>query len=468
MQNMTDETPKILIVGNTLAAKMVAIELASRGFGVAMIPGSSSCSAATCLRDEMINAALDLHKLGDSVVSHVDDTLRYAEGIVPEQRVQQICALAPRVLDILVRAGVVFERTGEGYLKAHQGAGARYPRGFIGVASLSVQAHAVLMEQVQFQQSLGRLPIHRDWECLSVVCDHQQKCCGVVAQNVLSGEMKAFAARAVVLALGDLSGIYGSPAATPSLSLLARVFEQGVALENPEFVSFVPTSQAPCVEAALGGLAVDERHMTQLGGLFAVGGCAAKCHGANLLPGNGLLAELASALVLAKYLPDFLNRTDRPFDLAQGKSDQTDLSDKLFEAAIKKEQSHLVDLLDMTGPENVSKLCAEMMGAVKTGLGPTRENRMILQTRMQIAELKNRFQRLTLLDKGRCLNQELSRARHLEGAFVLAEAVAAAALLRNESRGVHQKVEITKKDDENFKRASHVIMTKDGVEVRFV
>jgi succinate dehydrogenase/fumarate reductase flavoprotein subunit len=456
---MKNEKENILVIGNTLAAKMAAVELASRGLGVALITGACSCAASTCAGDETLNAALDLHKLGDSVVSHVDDTLKFAEGIVPEQRVQQICALAPRVVDILVRAGVVFERTCEGYLKAHQGTGARYPRGFVGVAPLSVQTHAVLTEQVLFQQSLGRLKIYQDWECLSVILDHQQKCCGVVVQNILSGEMKGLGAKVVVLALNDLSGIYGNPATISSLSLLARVFEQGLTFENPEFVSFVPTSQAPCVEAALGGLGVDERFMTKVNGLFAVGGCAVKCHGANLLPGNGLLAELASALVICRYLPELLHQTDH--------SDPTDPSDKLFESAIKHEQARLVDLLEMTGPENVSRLFTEMADSVKAGLGPLRENRMILQTRMQLAEFKNRFQRLTLLDKGRCLNQELMRARSLAGALTIADAVAAAALLRNESRGVHQKIEITKKDDENFKMASQVVKTKDGVEVRW-
>lgn len=58
----------------------------------------------------------------------------------------------------------------------------------------------------------------------------------------------------------------------------------------------------PSVHFFMGGLAVDTNHQTTIGGLYAVGECASRYHGANRLGGNSLLSAIYSGKVAARAI----------------------------------------------------------------------------------------------------------------------------------------------------------------------
>src|SRR5262249_44558705 len=83
------------------------------------------------------------------------------------------------------------------------------------------------------------------------------------------------------------------------------------------------------------------------------------------------------------------------------------------------------------------------------------------ETCNKIEELKARFQRVEIADHSLSFNTELTGALELGFALDAAEAVAFSALMRNESRGWHQRTDFTKSDVENFLKNS-ITFRSDG------
>ncbi len=72
-------------------------------------------------------------------------------------------------------------------------------------------------------------------------------------------------------------------------------------------------------------------------------------------------------------------------------------------------------------------------------------------------ELKERFKRITVQNKGKSYNLDLMRAYELEGMLDIAEAIVVGALKREESRGAHSRLDFKERDDEKFLK--HTIAT---------
>jgi fumarate reductase flavoprotein subunit len=79
-----------------------------------------------------------------------------------------------------------------------------------------------------------------------------------------------------------------------------------------------------------------------------------------------------------------------------------------------------------------------------------------------LAELKERFKRVTLDDRSNCYNTELTSVLELENMLEIAETVAHSAVNRKESRGSHQRTDYPKRDDENYLAHSLAYHTPDG------
>jgi succinate dehydrogenase / fumarate reductase flavoprotein subunit len=77
----------------------------------------------------------------------------------------------------------------------------------------------------------------------------------------------------------------------------------------------------------------------------------------------------------------------------------------------------------------------------------------------KIAELKQRFGRITIQDKSRIYNTNLIQALETENMLELAEVLLFAGLAREESRGAHARRDFTKRDDEKFLAHSMVYYT---------
>ena len=106
------------------------------------------------------------------------------------------------------------------------------------------------------------------------------------------------------------------------------------------------------------------------------------------------------------------------------------------------------------GEETVAGVRREMKNALEEGAGIYREEAGTLACCEKIAELRQRYQGIEVNDKSNVFNTDLQQALELKNMLEVAETVAEAALERRESRGAHQRLDFTERDDEGFLKHS--------------
>ena len=90
------------------------------------------------------------------------------------------------------------------------------------------------------------------------------------------------------------------------------------------------------------------------------------------------------------------------------------------------------------------------MSSLEEGAGIYRTGESLAATCEKIAELRQRYAGLELHDKSNVYNTDLLQALELGSMLDCAEAVAVGARERKESRGAHQRLDFTARDDRNY------------------
>jgi len=91
-----------------------------------------------------------------------------------------------------------------------------------------------------------------------------------------------------------------------------------------------------------------------------------------------------------------------------------------------------------------------------------RQNRKLRDTDDKLLELKDRFGRVGLSDRGRWANQEVAFVRQLWNMLELARVITLGAFRRDESRGAHYKPEFPNRDDARWLKTTKARWTSDG------
>ena len=236
--------PRIIVVGGGLAGLAAVIKIAEAGGTVdlfSIVPVKRSHSV--CAQGG-INAAKNLKGEGDTTAQHFDDTIYGGDFLANQTPVKAMCEAAPGIVDLLDRMGVPFNRTPEGLLDFRRFGGTLYHRTAFAGATTGQQLLYALDEQVRRYEAEGKVHKYEGWEFLSAVIDSQGASRGIVALDLRSMELKAFAADAIILATGGIGAIFGK--STNSVvctgSAQSAVFQQGAYYANGEFIQVHPTA----------------------------------------------------------------------------------------------------------------------------------------------------------------------------------------------------------------------------------
>src|SRR5204863_8764856 len=149
-----------------------------------------------------INAAKNQKGEGDTVDKHFDDTIYGGDFLANQPLVKHMCDAAPGIIYLLDRMGVMFNRTPEGLLDFRRFGGTLHHRTAYAGATTGQQLLYALDEQTRRWEVEGKVNKYEFWEFLGIVRDQDGtgRCIGIVAQELRTMEIKAFAADAVVLA----------------------------------------------------------------------------------------------------------------------------------------------------------------------------------------------------------------------------------------------------------------------------
>ncbi len=213
-----------------------------------------------------------------------------------------------------------------------------------------------------------------------------------------------------------------------------------------------PVKVFPTPHYFMGGLHVDDQHMTKIPGLFAIGECDYLYHGANRLGANSLLSALFSGYDCAPHVLNFVNGFT--------KNDTTGREAAANELA-RQEQEYQT-ILRMSGPENPYVLHRELGKLMHQHVGIVRTNAGLAKADEEIRALMARFRDIGISDKNDCCNQMAFFIRDLWNMLELARVITLSALNRNESRGAHYKPEFPERNDKDYLRTSIASWTPQG------
>src|SRR5436853_5210678 len=199
---MANADIRVSVIGGGLAGLMTTIKIAEQGHRVdlfSLVPVRRSHSV--CAQGG-INGAVNTKGEGDSPLVHFDDTIYGGDFLANQPPVRAMCEMAPAIIYMFDRMGVPFSRTAEGLIDFRRFGGTKHHRTAFAGASTGQQLLYALDEQVRRFEVTGKVKKHEGWEMMSLVLDDHQICRGLVAMNLRSLELKAFAADAVIIATG--------------------------------------------------------------------------------------------------------------------------------------------------------------------------------------------------------------------------------------------------------------------------
>ena len=222
----------------------------------------------------------------------------------------------------------------------------------------------------------------------------------------------------------------------PDITEFARIYLGVEPLTEP-----IPIQ--PTAHYAMGGIPTDLRTRvvrdeanTVVEGLFAAGEAACvSVHGANRLGTNSLVDLLVFGRRAGREMAAHCRIAEVP-------SIAADVEEPV--------RSELDALRTRPEGESPSMLKAELATLMMDNLGVFRTARMMATAVAGIAEIKERYTRVRVRDAGRIFNTDLLEARELGYLIDGAEAMAASAIARTESRGAHSRDDYPERDDVNF------------------
>jgi len=166
--------------------------------------------------------------------------------------------------------------------------------------------------------------------------------------------------------------------------------------------------------------------MTRVPGLFACGECGAGMHGANRLGGNSLSDLIVFGRLSGKGAADYIRSL----------STTPRADDEQIKVAIRS----ATDILNRESGENPYALHEKLQDVMEEGVGIVRVEEEIAQGIRGIEELGERAKNMKAAGTSQ-YNPGWHEALSMRSMLVTAEAVARSALMRQESRGAHTRLD---------------------------
>ena len=233
----------VIMIGTGLAGASAAASLAEMGYNVkAFCFQDSPRRAHSIAAQGGINAAKNYQNDGDSIYRLFYDTIKGGDYRSREANVYRLAEVSGNIIDQCVAQGVPFAREYGGTLDNRSFGGVQvsrtfYARGQTG-QQLLLGAYSALSRQI----NTGKVEMFTKHEMVDIVLvDGHAK--GIIARNLVTGELEKHAASAVVLATGGYSNVYylSTNAMGSNVTAAWKAYKRGAMFSNPCFTQIHPT-----------------------------------------------------------------------------------------------------------------------------------------------------------------------------------------------------------------------------------
>ncbi len=233
----------IIVVGTGLAGGSAAASLAELGYHVKSFCIQDSPRRAHSIAAQGgINAAKNYTNEGDSIWRLFYDTVKGGDFRSREANVYRLAQISNNIIDQCVAQGVPFARDYGGLLANRSFGGAQVQRTFYAKGQTGQQlllgAYGALSRQV----AAGSVDLYPRREMLELVIVNGQAR-GIVARNLITGEIETHAAHAVVLSTGGYGNVFflSTNAMGSNVTASFRSYRKGALFANPCFTQIHPT-----------------------------------------------------------------------------------------------------------------------------------------------------------------------------------------------------------------------------------
>lgn len=233
----------VIIVGSGLAGASAAASLGELGYNVKCFTFHDSPRRAHSIAAQGgINAAKNYRNDGDSVYRLFYDTIKGGDYRAREANVHRLAEVSTSIIDQCVAQGVPFAREYGGLLDNRSFGGTQVSRTFYARGQTGQQLLIGAYQALSRQINLGTVKMYNRHEMLDVVIVNGQ-CRGIIARNLLTGELERHSAHAVVLCTGGYGNVFylSTNAMMCNTTAAWRAHRRGAFFGNPCYTQIHPT-----------------------------------------------------------------------------------------------------------------------------------------------------------------------------------------------------------------------------------
>ncbi|MFT7611821.1 MAG: succinate dehydrogenase / fumarate reductase flavoprotein subunit [Parvicellaceae bacterium] len=233
----------VIVVGTGLAGGAAAASLAEMGYKVKSFCFQDSPRRAHSIAAQGgINAAKNYQNDGDSTYRLFYDTVKGGDYRSRESNVYRLAEVSASIIDQCVAQGVPFAREYGGLLDNRSFGGVLVSRTFYAKGQTGQQLLLGAYSAMSRQIGKGKIEMHNRHEMLElVIVDGKAR--GIIARNLVTGEIQRHSAHAVVLATGGYGNVFflSTNAMGSNVTASWRAHRKGAYFANPCYTQIHPT-----------------------------------------------------------------------------------------------------------------------------------------------------------------------------------------------------------------------------------
>ncbi|MCR9062821.1 MAG: fumarate reductase/succinate dehydrogenase flavoprotein subunit [Cytophagales bacterium] len=233
----------VIVVGTGLAGGSAAATLAELGYNVkAFCYQDSPRRAHSIAAQGGINAAKNYQGDGDSTYRLFYDTVKGGDYRSREANVHRLAEVSANIIDQCVAQGVPFARDYGGLLDNRSFGGVLVSRTFYAKGQTGQQLLLGAYSAMNRQIARGKIKMFNRHEMLDIVIV-DGKARGIIARNLVTGEIERHSAHAVVIASGGYGNVYylSTNAMGSNVTAGWKIHKKGALFANPCFTQIHPT-----------------------------------------------------------------------------------------------------------------------------------------------------------------------------------------------------------------------------------